>query len=108
MDGMKRSYALPPTLREAFDREARRYGLCLTQTVAAVIVHFLHMSPADQAACLRRLIDHVPPETYQRAPSQRRSGPPAKRRRPPQPPNVVTGKILRLQITPHKEQCTIG
>ena len=99
-DKMSRAFALPPKLLDAFERNVRRAGFSASRTVCAAVLAFLRKTPAEQAACLKRLDDRFPPETRQRASGRcRRVG----RKR-----IVVTDKAMRLQIPPPNKQRTIG
>jgi len=108
MDEILRVFTLPASLLDAFERDLERNGVSPSQAVRAAVLAFLQMSPAEKAACLKRLDERVPPETLQPA---RIGRPPGSGTRPPPGPRqriVVTGKILRLQIPPPERQRTIG
>ncbi len=105
---MLRAFTLPPTLLDAFDREVKRYGISPSHAVRAAILAFLEMSPAERAACLKRLDERVAPETFE---PRRRGRPPGRKTQRSQSPSqriVVTNKIMRLQIPPPEQQRTIG
>lgn len=97
---MPRAFALPPKLLDAFERNVRRAGVSASRTVCAAILGFLRKTPAEQAACLKRLDDRFPPKTRQRASGRYRR---VERKR-----IVVTDKVMRLQIPPPDQQRTIG
>lgn len=108
MDGMVRAFYLPPTVLDAFERDVKRHGHSASRTIRAAILAFLEMSPTEQAACLKRLDERVPPEAFEQP---RRGRPPGRGPRPPRAPRqriVVTNKIMRLQVPPPEQQRTIG
>jgi len=108
MSKAQRIYALPPAIIEAFSTSLRSHGRVLSHALAAAMLHFLDMSPADREACIDRYHAYardVLGDDYN--PRKRRTGGPRKRRstlRPYRDRNAA----MRLNIPPPDQQMVIG
>jgi len=108
MHRVKRVFALPGKLVDAFACDLKRRGHILEWAMAAALCDFLEKSPADRDACFDRYHayarEHLGDDCD---PRKRRTGGP-RRRRSTLRPYRDRNAAMCLKIPPPDKQMTIG
>jgi len=94
MKKVLRFFYLPAKLREALTRDTELNGYQAQWAMAAAILTFLEMSPAEREACLARLEAYAPEEDYEQPRGREK--------------RVVQGTVMKLQMPPPDRQRIIG